>query len=163
MLNFETQQKIIIPLESYLSKDSMSMFSRKLGWTQTSYLHCKLWRIFRNCLLVSSYDRCLQDLSLCRVLPLPQGLHDIFAQIELCLFSSIRASLVCLFFFFSLFLLPCCHFSAISNVSQCFNLPNNGVLWCFLCLTCLWSPCFSSSVGMWFGFLSVTLSCRLAP
>ena len=153
------QQKIITLLDGYLSKDSKSVVPQVLGWKQTSYLHCNPWRIFTNCLLVSSYDHCLQDLSLCRVLLLPQGLHDIFAQIELSLFSSLCATVV----FFGLFLFPCCHFSAISNVSQCFNLPNNGVLWCFLYLTCLWSPCFNSSAGMWFGFLSVTLSCRLAP
>lgn len=90
-------------------------------------------------------------------LPLPQGLHDIFAQMELSLCSSLHATMA---FFF---LFPCCHFSAISNVSQCFNLPNNGVLWCFLCLTCLWSSCFKSSVSMWFCRLSFTQSCRLAP
>lgn len=88
-----TQQKIITFLEVYLSKDSTSMFFCQLSWKQTSCLPCNPWRIFANSLLVTSYDHCLQDLSLCRVLPLPQGLHDIFAQIELSLFSSLHATI----------------------------------------------------------------------
>lgn len=109
--------------------------------------------------LLTSYDHCLQDLcrlTLCRVLSLPQGLHDIFCTNRVFPIQWLTATIV--FFFF-----PCCHFSTVSNVSQCFSLPNNGVLWCLLCLTCLWSSCFNPSVSMRFGFLSFTLSCRLAP
>lgn len=52
------------------------------------------------CKLIASHQLwpCLQDLSLCRVLPPPQGLHDIFAQMELSLFSSIHATILSCFF-----------------------------------------------------------------
>lgn len=149
-----TQQKIITFLEVYLSKDSTSMFFCQLSWKQTSCLPCNPWRIFANSLLVTSYDHCLQDLSLCRVLPLPQGLHDIFAQIELSLFSSLHATID----FFSSF--P----AVTSQPSAMFHSASTcQIMWCFLCLTCLWSPYFNSSLSMRFGFLSFTLSCRLAP
>lgn len=131
-------------------------FSRSLD-KNTGYSQVKSWRIFLNCLLFTCYDHSLQDLSSCRILPLTQRLYDIFAQIELSLFSGLHAIVV----FFPRF--PCCHFSAINSISQSFNLPNNGGLWCFLCLTCLWSLSFNLAVSMWFGLLSIILLCRLVP
>lgn len=78
----------------------MSIFFYGLGWKH-KLLICNaaqageyLCTVF----LVTGYDHCLQDLSSYRLLPLPQGLHDIFAQIELSLFSSLHAT-ICIFSF----------------------------------------------------------------
>lgn len=131
-------------------------FSRRLV-ENTGYSQVKTWRIFINCLLVTHYHEHSSGPVISRILPLTQRLSDIFAQIELSFFSGLHATVG------SFLPIPCCHFSVFSSISQCFCLPNNGVLWWFLCLTCLWSLSFNLAVSMWFGWLSITLLYRLVP
>lgn len=88
-------------------------FSKSLAKNR-GYSQGKPWRIFVNCLLVTSYDHSWQDLSSCKILLLTQSLHDIFAQIKLSLFSGLHATVG---FFFPI---PSCQLSAINNISQCF-------------------------------------------
>lgn len=143
----------IITLEGYLSKDSVSMFSMSLAENKLLTCNAVHGEHLQNAcqsLAMTAVCRTCHCAGFCLC---PKDYMTFLHKLSSSLFRSLHATAV--FFFF---LIPCCHFSAISNVSQCFNFANNGVLWCFLCLTCLWSHCFNSSGSMWFGFLSFTLS-----
>lgn len=148
-----TQQNIIFKYLDF--KRFWQCFSRGLD-ENAGCSQVKTWRISVNCLLVTHYDHSSGPV-ISRILPLTQRLSDIFAQIELSFFNGLHATVG------SFFPIPCCHFSAFNSISQCFYLSNNGVLWCFLCLTCLWSLSFNLEVSMWFGWLSIILLYRLVP
>lgn len=88
---------------------------------------------------------------------LPQGLHHIFAQTEFSLFSGLYATIV---FFFP--------FPAVtSQPSAMFHRASTCQIMGFCDVCSAWLVCdhpnFKSSVSMRFGFLSFTVSCRLAP
>lgn len=72
-------------------------------------------------LVVTSYDHWLQDL------PLVQGFAPAPRTTWHFLHKSSFPYSVAYCYYSIFFFFPCCHFSAISNVSQCFSLPNNGM------------------------------------